>query len=128
MPQGSVVLSLLGGLFLFVLVLVLAWYCSRWLGGRFGFTATSGNLRVLERVMVGPDRSLLVVRAGEDVLLLGVTPQHIERLCDLDPDLYPEEEEPPGVARGVTDFSAALQNAVRGWMPGKKQGNENEDE
>lgn len=127
MPQGSVVLSLLGGLFLFVLVLVLAWYCSRWLGGRFGFSAAGGTVRVLERVMVGPDRSLLVVRAGEDVLLLGVTPQHIERLCDLDPDLYPEEEE-PGAAAKATDFSAALQNAVKGWMPAKKQGNENEDE
>lgn len=127
MPQGSVVLSLLGGLFLFVLVLVLAWYCSRWLGGRFGFSAAGGTVRVLERVMVGPDRSLLVVRAGEDVLLLGVTPQHIERLGELDPDLYPEEEE-AGEAVKPTDFSAALQNAVRSWIPAKKQGNENEDE
>lgn len=127
MPQGSVVLSLLGGLFLFVLVLVLAWYCSRWLGGRFGLSATGGTVRVLERVMVGPDRSLLVVRAGEDVLLLGVTPQHIERLGELDPALYPEGEE-PGAAVKATDFSAALQNAVRSWIPGKNQGNENEDE
>lgn len=127
MPQGSVVLSLLGGLFLFVLVLVLAWYCSRWLGGRFGFSATGGTVRVLERVMIGPDRSLLVVKAGEEVLLLGVTPQHIERLGELDPALYPEREGSEA-ASGVPDFSAALQNAIKGWIPGKKQGNENEDE
>lgn len=127
MPQGSVVLSLLGGLFLFVLVLVLAWYCSRWLGGRFGFSAAGGTIRILERVMVGPDRFLLVVRAGSVVWLLGVTPQHIERLGELDPDLYPEGEETQA-ASGISDFSAALQNAVKGWLPGKKQGNENEDE
>ncbi len=124
--QGSVVLSLLGGLFLFVLVLALAWFCSRWLGGRYGFQAAGGTIRVLERVMVGPDRSLLVVRAGEQVWLLGVTPQHIEKLGELDPELYPEPEAPE--ARIGSDFSAALQNAVKGWIPGKKQGNENKDE
>ena len=127
MPQGSVVLSLLGGLFLFVLVLVLAWYCSRWLGGRFGFSATGGTIRILERVMVGPDRFLLVVKAGDEVWLLGVTPQHIERLGELDPDLYPEGEETQA-SGGVPDFSAALQGAIKSWIPGKKQGNENEDE
>lgn len=126
MPQGSVVLSLLGGLFLFVLVLVLAWYCSRWLGGRFGFTAAGGTVRVLERVMVGPDRSLLVIKAGDRVWLLGVTSQHIEKLGELDPALYPEREAPE--AGGVPDFSAALQSAIKGWMPGKKRGNGNEDE
>lgn len=124
--QGSVLLSLLGGLFLFVLVLVLAWYCSKWLGGRFGFTGAGNAIQVLERVMVGPDRSLLVVRAGEEVLLLGVTPQHIERLGELDPALYPEREAPE--AAKASDFSAALQSAIKGWIPGKKQGNENEDE
>ena len=124
---GSVVLSLLGGLFLFVLVLVLAWYCSRWLGGRFGFSAAGGTVRILERVMVGPDRSLLVVKAGEEVWLLGVTPQHIERLGELDPALYPEEGE-DGAAIKAPDFSAALQSAIKGWLPGKKQGNGNEDE
>ena len=128
MPQSSVVLSLVGGLFLFVLVLALAWVCSRWLGGRFGFSAAGGTVRVLERVMVGPDRSLLVVRAGEEVLLLGVTPQRIERLGELDPALYPEGEEPGAAVMKAADFSAALQNAVKGWIPGKKQGNENEDE
>ena len=124
--SGSVVLSLLGGLFLFVLVLVLAWYCSKWLGGRFGFAATGGTVRVLERVMIGPDRYLLVVRAGEEVLLLGATPQHIERLGELDPALYPERE--AAEASKATDFSAALQSAIKGWMPGKKRGNGNEDE
>ena len=71
--SGSVVLSLVGGLLLFVLVLALAWFCSRWLGGRYGFQSMGRTIRVLERVMVGPDRSLLVVRTGEQVWLLGCT-------------------------------------------------------
>jgi len=124
--QGPVVLSLLGGLFLFVLVLALAWFCSRWLGGRYGFQAAGRTIRVLERVMVGPDRCLLVVRAGEQVWLLGVTPQHIERLGELDPALYPERE-PSETVKGP-DFSSALQSAIKSWVPGKKQGNGNEDE
>ena len=124
--QGSVIFSLVGGLLLFALVLALAWFCSRWLGGRYGFQTAGRTVRVLERVMVGPDRSLLVVRAGEQVWLLGVTPQHIEKIGELDPAQYPERETPE--TGGAPDFSAALQSAIRGWVPGKKRGNGYEDE
>jgi len=44
--SGSVVLSLVGGLLLFVLVLALAWFCSRWLGGRYGFQSMGRTIRV----------------------------------------------------------------------------------
>lgn len=124
--SGSVVLSLVGGLLLFALVLALAWFCSRWLGGRYGFQSMGRTIRVLERVMVGPDRSLLVVRTGEQVWLLGCTPQHIEKIGELDPAQYPQGEGPD--TGNAPDFSAALQSAIRGWIPGKKQGNGNEDE
>ena len=108
------IFSLVGGLLLFALVLALAWFCSRWLGGRYGFQSAGRTVRVLERVMVGPDRSL------------GVTPQHIEKIGELDPAQYPERETPE--TGGAPDFSAALQSAIRGWAPGKKRGNGKEDE
>lgn len=124
--SGSVVLSLVGGLLLFALVLVLAWFCARWLGGRYGFQSSGRTVRVLERVMVGPDRSLLVVQAGEQVWLLGVTSQHIEKIGELDPGLYPEPVSQD--AGNGPDFSAALQSAIKSWAPGKKRENENKDE
>ena len=73
------VLSLLGSLVLFVLILVLAWFCVRWLGGQYRLNTAGSRVKVLERIALAPDRSLLVVRAGGQVLLLGVTSQHIEK-------------------------------------------------
>lgn len=117
----SVVLSLLGGLLLFALVLLLAWLCTRWLGGYYRARGTQGGtVRVLERTVIGPDRTLMVVRCGERVWLLGVTPQNITPIGELSPDAYPEDGAPE-ILQGPMEFSAALQDAVKKWVPGKKQ-------
>lgn len=126
---ASVVLSLIGGLVLFALVLLLAWLCTRWLGGHYRARSTpGGSIRVLERAAIGPDRALMVVRAGRRVWLLGVTPQSVTPIGELSPEDYPEEEAPDAPA-GAMDFTRALQDAVGKWAPGKKQeerGNEDE--
>ena len=124
---GSVVLSLLGGLCLFVLVLAAAWLCTRWLGGYYRRGGgENGTIRVLERTAVGPDRTLMIVRTGERVWLLGVTPQCIQPIGELDPADYPEEAPNPAAAAG-RDFSAALQSAVKGWTEGRQQGQQDEN-
>lgn len=124
----SVVLSLLGGLMLFALVLLLAWFCTRWIGGYYRSRGVQGGtVRVLERTVIGPDRTLMVVRAGERVWLLGVTPQNITPIGELSPDAYPEDEAQEAL-RVPADFSDALRDAVKKWVPGKKQEEENKDE
>ncbi len=125
--QGSALLSMLGGLFLFVLVLLLAWAVSRWLGRRYGSAGqgTGGHMRVLERMALGPDRSLVIVRVEDRVWLLGVTAHHISPIGELSPDAFAEAETAdaglllqkvhlPG------DFAGTLQEAIRGFA-GKKE-------
>lgn len=51
------VLSLLGSLVLFVLILVLAWFCVRWLGGQYRLNTAGSRVKVLERIALAPDRS-----------------------------------------------------------------------
>ena len=85
------VLSLLGSLVLFALILVLAWFCIRWLGGQYRQSTAGNRVKVLERIALAPDRSLLVVRAGGQVLLLGMTSQHIEKIAELDPEEFPDK-------------------------------------
>ncbi len=56
-----------------------------------GVGVNSGSkMRVLDRVTVGRDGMLLVVSVGGKLLLIGATPQHIEKLGELDmsPDEY----------------------------------------
>jgi len=125
--SGSAVLSLVGGLLLFALVLLAAWFCTRWLGGHYrAGSAGGGSIQVLERAAVGPDRTLMIVRVKRQVWLLGVTPQSIQPIGELDPADYPEEAPSPAAAAG-RDFSAALQSAIKGWTDGKKQGQDDEN-
>ncbi len=80
--------ALLGMLSAVLGVLVLAWLFTRYLAGRApglgGFLpGRSGKLRLLERMPLGREQSLVVVRAGEKVLLLGVTGSGISLLREL---------------------------------------------
>ena len=43
-----------------------------------------GRLKVLDRISIGRDGMLLVVSVCGNVMLVGVTSQRIEKLCDLD--------------------------------------------
>ena len=118
--QGSAILSVLGGLFLFLLVLLLAWLCSRWLGARFGTgTAAGKSIEVLERMAAGPDRALMILRAGGKVFLVGSTSRHFDLIGELD---AAEFEDRPGPSEHVsTPFATALQSALKNWAPANKQ-------
>ena len=85
--QLQSVLSMIGALVIFILILVLAYFATKYIGRRYGTTGASGGryVEVLERVAFGPDRALFVVRAGGKILLLGATAHHVELITELDP-------------------------------------------
>lgn len=74
-----VIISLAG----IIALIFLTYYASRWLSKRV-YRTTSRSLEIVERLGVTNDKSLIIARAGGKLLLLGVTAQHIEKLCDLD--------------------------------------------
>lgn len=50
-----------------------------------GVSVLNGSrMRVLDRVTVGRDGMLLVVCVADRLMLIGVTPQRIEKICDLE--------------------------------------------
>lgn len=62
-------------------LIVLTFYATRKLNG-FLFRTSGKTIRVLERELIAKDTSIAIVRAGERYLLLGITPQHVETLCE----------------------------------------------
>lgn len=54
--------------------------------GNLGVGGGTGNLRVLDQLALGKDQRLLVVRAGERFLLLGVTASGISTLAEFTPE------------------------------------------
>ena len=79
-------ISLLGILLVLLLVLAGSYLFTRWAGmglsSRFGL-AGAGHVRVLERVTLGRDQSLLVVQAGTRYFLLGSSPSGFSLLAEL---------------------------------------------
>ena len=72
-----------------------------------GISVKSGSrLRVLDRVNIGRDGMLLIVSVCGRVMLLGVTAQKVDKLCDLDisEDEYLSMEQTP-------DFKSVLASA-----------------
>lgn len=64
-------------------LIALLFYALRKLNKRVSI-GTGSKLRVLDRVNLGRDGMLLVISVNGKLMLVGSTPQRIEKLCDLD--------------------------------------------
>lgn len=78
-------LSLLGILLVLLLVLGGCWLFTRWAGAGLGRIPGKGGTRmqVVERLPVGRDQALLVVRLADRYLLLGSSPSGFSLLAEL---------------------------------------------
>lgn len=108
------VLRLLGALAAIVFIFYLAWLVPRVIAKRDHLGHLSGrHLRVMEKVPLGKDTFLVLVKAADRLMLLGVTPGGITHLGDMDPALA-EPAEPPPDAR---PFSEIFREAVSESLP-----------
>ena len=111
MPIQSI-LSLIGALAIFILILFLAYLFTKYVGRHYGASAGGTKyMETLDRVMLGPDRSLLLMRVADKVLLLGMTSQQITRLEEFDATLFPEQQTVQPNLPG--DFLAVLKKSVK---------------
>ena len=77
--------SLLGVIGLIFLV----YYGTRWLNKKFRSTGWNGlerGIKIIDCIGVAQDKQLLVVKVGKKGMLLGVAPNSITKLCDIDDD------------------------------------------
>ncbi|MCR2024329.1 flagellar biosynthetic protein FliO [Anaerotruncus colihominis] len=111
---------MIGALVIFILILVLAYFATKYIGRRYGTTGASGGryVEVLERVAFGPDRALFVVRTGGKILLLGATAHHVELITELDASLFPERSAAPETH---ADFSAMFQALLKNGRGAKSK-------
>ena len=92
-PSGVSWWSTLAYLFslfaVFAVVLVMAYFAARFIGGRFNAARmAAGGGRILEHLPLGPNRSVCTVEIAGRVFLLGVTDHNISLLGEItDKDL-----------------------------------------
>ncbi len=101
---GNLVQLTLGMLAVLAILGGLAWLMRR--SGRFG-TGMSGALRVLGGVSMGTRERIVLLQVGEQQLLIGVAPGHIQTLHVL-PEPLVEAEAPAALKGG---FAQALEMA-----------------
>ena len=70
----------------FAVVVTLAYFTAKFIGGRFNAARSSGGGRVLENLPLGPNRSVCVVKIAGRVFLLGVTENNITLLSEITDD------------------------------------------
>lgn len=67
-----------------VVIIYLSYLVSKYVGKGMNRNGSSHYMRVLDQLMVGQDRYVAVIQAGDRYLLLGVTSQQINLLRELD--------------------------------------------
>jgi flagellar protein FliO/FliZ len=83
MTVGSTIYGILYFIFMSAVILVAAYYVTKFVATKGLNTASNKNLKVIETVHLGVDKSLLLVKVGEQYLLLGSTQKTINLLTEV---------------------------------------------
>lgn len=97
------------------IVLLLVWWPIRFVGGRTGVHEHGRLLRVVEAMPLGKDRSIVLLKAGERVYLVGATGEQVSLLDQIeDPVLLARiaERETERSASAVQSFHQFLADAT----------------
>lgn len=77
----SIVMAVLG----FGVVIVMAYISTKYAGKKLSLkNGGAGNIKIIDRVALGADKSLIIVQSAGKTMLIGVTAQHIEFISELD--------------------------------------------
>lgn len=70
-----------------IVLMILASFAARWLHNRFHtgiFGSGQRSVKIIECIGIAQDKQLLIVSVGSKIMLLGVTPNSVNKICDLD--------------------------------------------
>lgn len=77
-------LQLMGTLLIFLLVLIVTWMVTRWIGGYQKTQMSNKNLKLLETIRVGNNKLISVVQAGGAYYVVAIGKDEIHLLGELD--------------------------------------------
>lgn len=107
-------LQLLGAIIIFLFILAITYFTTRWVGSFQKTQMKGGNLQVIETVRIANNQFLQVVKAGEKYLVIAVSKERVTMLTEL-----PAEQLKERTQDSQEDFQAIL-NKFKGRFP-KKQ-------
>ncbi|HAN43792.1 MAG TPA: flagellar biosynthetic protein FliO [Ruminococcaceae bacterium] len=97
-----------------VLILFFAYFGSKWIAGKMSTGMIGKNIKVIDRTALSPDKSLIIVQVSNKYMMLGVSPQRIEKICDLSKEdiAAPTDNMPQSSFKGILQSSLASFNIL----------------
>lgn len=105
-------------LLIFVFVLALTYYVTRWLGGYQRVHSCGRNLQLVETINLGSNRMISIVRAGSKYLVVAVGKEELSLLAELSAEEVQELTNNEAVTQ---ESFQELLNKLKDKFP-KKQG------
>ncbi len=107
MEYFQMIMALIGVL---ALVFVMFWLMKKL--NKHVMVSDSRNMKILERINLGPDKMLLLVSICGRCMVLGVTTNHTEKICELEET----EEELTQLAEGNPTFGESFKIVLGNMM------------
>lgn len=98
--KSDSILQLLTVILLFVFVLLITWFTTRWIARiQKGQMAPGNNIEVIETARIATDKYIQIVRTGDKYLVIGVGKGEVNFLTELNPDeiQFREESTTPSI-------------------------------
>ena len=78
------ILQLIASLFVFVLVLALTYFVTKWIAKSGTMQSRARNIKVIETFKIAPSKYLQIIKMGKKYFAIGVTKEQITFLTELD--------------------------------------------
>ncbi len=107
--NASSVAQLITVLFIFVAVLVVTYYVTKWIAKYQQVSGFCSNMEIMETMRLSASKYMQIVRVSNKYLVIGVCKDSMTLLAELKEDEY----EPPEIKKGETpDFGQELNKVM----------------
>lgn len=128
-PVGRI-FTVIFTLVIFVVILYLAYLTTKYIGKKYSVQGgmSGRNIKIIDSMRLSQDKLLMIVKVGDKAILVGVSKDHMEYICEVDENqLYTEETGVDLMAPGIPDFIQSFRT-VLGEKINTHKSKENKDE
>lgn len=111
------IISMLFALIGTVCIILLTYYASRWYAKRMGPIAGGRHIKVIDRLVVSKNGSLLIVEINGSQYLMGVSDQNVQILMQLEQNILPADQERGEGLKGLVggDGLKSFADVLKKW-------------
>lgn len=80
---------------IFIIILLLAFYTSKWIGNSGLNLQKTRNTKIMDVTRIAPNKFIYIVKTGDKCFAVGVTKDHMEYLTEVNEDSLILQEEKP---------------------------------